>query len=164
MFNCGQLGHLKLHCPKLPRQQEYWSQSLALTPEVKEELQFWINQIDHINGKEIWHSPSALRVVYSDASDMGYGGFTVEHSCHVAHGSWSEEETTQSSTWRELRAVRMVLESLVPKLKNERVRWFSDNQNVVRILDVGSKQPHLQQETLAVFTIAARNLIRIEPE
>ena len=98
--------------------RKHWSQSLILTPEVKEELQFWIRQIDLINGKEIWHSPSsAVCVVYSDASAMGYGGFTVEHGCHVVHGSWSNEGMTRSSTWRELRAVRMVLESLVPKLK-----------------------------------------------
>ena len=144
--------------------KEHRRQSLTITPEVKEELQFWINQVDHINGKEIWHSPSAVRVVYSDASATGYGGFTVEHGCHVAHGAWSEVEMTQSSTWRELKAVRMVLESLLPKLKNERVRWFSDNQNVVWILETGSKKPLLQKEAISVFSIAAQSLIRIEPK
>ena len=142
----------------------YWCQSLEISPEAKLEMEFWLSQIENINGHEIWHSPSAIRVVYADASGTGYGGFTVEHGCHVAHGAWSEEEIAQSSTWRELRAVRMVLESLVPKLKNERVRWFSDNQNVVRILEIGSKKPQLQEEALAVFSIAAQNLIRIEPQ
>lgn len=116
--------------------QDYWCQHLTISTEAREELQFWLNQIDNINGQGIWHSPSAMRVVYSDASDSGYGGFTVEQEYHVAHGRWSKEETTQSSTWRELRAVRMVLESLVPKLRNERIKWLSDNQNVVRILGV----------------------------
>jgi len=105
-----------------------------------------------------------VRVVYSDASDTGYGGFIVEHGCYVAHGAWSAEERTKSSTWRELRAVRMVLESLLPKLKNERIRWFSDNKNIVRILDVGSRNPPLQEEALAIFSLASRNLIRIDPE
>lgn len=59
----------------------------------------------------------------------------VEHGCHVAQGSWLEDEASQSSTWRELIAIRMVLESLVPKLRNERIKWLSDNQNVVRILE-----------------------------
>ena len=58
----------------------------------------------------------------------------------------------------------MVLESLIPKLKNERIRWFSDNQNVVRILDIGSKNSSLQEEALAVFYMAACNFICIEPE
>ena len=144
--------------------RQYWCQVLALNTEVLEEMYFWLQNIDGINGREIWHSPSALRVVYSDASDTGYGGFTVEHGCYVAHGAWSADESLRSSTWRELKAVRMVLESLLPKLQNQRIRWFSDNQNVVRILDVGSKNPLLQKEALGVFAMASQNLIRIEPE
>ena len=33
----------------------------------------------------------------------------------------------------------MVLEFLIPKLKNEHISWFSDNQNVVRIMEIGQK-------------------------
>ena len=110
--------------------------------EAKAELEFWYNQINHVNGQEIWHSPSAVQVVYSDA--------------------WSKEAMAQSSTWRELTAVRRLLQSLISKPKNQRIRWFSDNQNVVRILEIGSKKPCLQVETLLVFSIATRNLIRIE--
>ena len=144
--------------------RDYWCQLLEISPEVKIELEFWIKQVEHINGKEIWHSPSAVHIVYSDASGTGYGGFTVEHGCHVAHGAWSEDQAAKSSTWRELKAVQMVLESLIPKLKNERIRWFSNNQNVVRIMEIGSKIPELQEEAFAIFSIVARNLIRIEPQ
>ena len=112
--------------------RDYWCQSLQVTPEVRQEIWFWFDHTDGLNGQGIWHSPSTPRVVYADASSTGYGSFTVEHGCHIAHGQWSEVEVTQSSTWRELRAVRMVLESLAHKLQNERVRWFSDNQNAVR--------------------------------
>ena len=37
-------------------------------------------------------------------------------------------------------AVKLVLESFCPKFQNERVRWFTDNQNVVRIVLCGSKK------------------------
>ena len=48
----------------------------------------------------IWFSPSATRIVYSDASSSGYGGcHTVEVGPQVAHGQWSEYETSLSSTW-----------------------------------------------------------------
>ena len=161
----GPVSRLMTRCMyALLNSRIYWCQMLEMNPEARLELEFWLKQVDHINGREIWHSPSAVRVVYADASGSGYGGFTVEHGCHVAHGAWSAQEMAQSSTWRELRAVQMVLESLIPKLKNERVRWFSDNQNVVRILEVGSKKPQLQEEALAVFSIAAQNLVRIEPQ
>ena len=80
----------------------HWNQFLSITPEAQAELQFWFNQINHINGQEIWHSPSAVCVVYSDASDSGYSGFTIQDGFHIAHGVWSTEEIIQSSTWREL--------------------------------------------------------------
>ena len=53
--------------------------------------------------------PSAVRVVYSDASDTGYGGYVVEHGPCVAYGQWTTHEAHQSSTWRELTAVLRVL-------------------------------------------------------
>jgi len=59
--------------------------------------------------------------------------------------------------------VRLVLESFQNKLSNEQIRWFSDNQNVVRIVERGSKQPHLQSEALSIFVTCLKN-IRVEPE
>ena len=111
-----------------------------------------------------WHSPSAIRVVYSDASSSGYGGYLVEHGCHIAHGQWLPNEKTLSSTWRELKAVHKVLESLTGKLANQRIRWFTDNQNVVRILNIGSRNPLLQQVALAIFNISIAHHCIIEPE
>ena len=88
----------------------------------------------------------------------------MEHGDQIAAGQWSLMEAHQSSTWRELRAVRLVLEEFGPKLKNYRVRWFTDNQNVVRIVLYGSKKPILQEEALAIFAIGVNNQIRLEPE
>ena len=105
-----------------------------------------------------------VRVVYSDASSIGYGGYVVEHGNLVANGHWSASDAKQSSTWRELKAVRLVLESFQSKLENERVRWFSDNQNVVRIVLHGSRVPALQVEALAIFAVCVANHIRIEPK
>ena len=45
------------------------------------------------NCQPIWYSPSTVRVVYSDASDV------VEHGACVAYGQWTEHEAQQSSTW-----------------------------------------------------------------
>ena len=73
-------------------------------------------------------------------------------------------EAKHSSTWRELQAVLKVFESLASKLCNQRIRWFTDNQNVVRILSVGSKNPLLQQEAIAIFNNSIRNQVIIEPE
>jgi len=120
---------------------QYWCQLFPLMPEAKQELCFWRDQVSEINGKEVWHSPSAVRVMYSDASDMGYGGFTVKHGYYVVQDAWCTEERTKSSA--ESHAYSMILESFLPKVRNERIHWLSDNQNVVRILEVGSKNPSL---------------------
>ena len=141
-----------------------WCQQLALSAEAKSEMMFWQNKMNLFNGQDLWPKPSAVRVVYSDASNTGYGGYTVEHGGQIANGQWSKEEAAQSSTWRELRAVRMVLESFESKLQNERVRWFTDNQNVVRIVLNGSKKPALQQEALAIFDTSVKARIHVEPE
>jgi len=88
----------------------------------------------------------------------------VEHGNLIANGQWSPDKVAKSSTWRELRAVRLVLDSFQDKLKNERIRWFSDNQNVVRIVHCGSRQPHLQSEALGIFATCLKSNIRVEPE
>ena len=111
-----------------------WYKKLQLPAEAQLELSFWKNSITDYKNQPIWRSPSAVRVVYSDASDTGYGGYVVKHGPCVVHGQWSTTEAKQSSTWRELAAVLRVLESIAPKLCNTRVRWFSDNHNVVRII------------------------------
>ena len=141
-----------------------WCDSLELSPPVRMELEFWAGCLQKYNSQPIWHTPSAVRVVYSDASDTGYGGYTVEHGTYIAQGLWPSEEAVQSSTWRELVAVGRVLDSMADKLCNSRVRWFSDNQNVVRILQVGSRKPILQEQALKVFQTCIAYQIKQEPE
>ena len=141
-----------------------WCERLALSPEAREELRFWESNMAKYNAQPIWHSPSAVRVVYSDASDTGYGGYVVEHGPCTSYGQWSKEEAEQSSTWRELMAVWRVLLSVANKLQNMHVRWFTDNQNVARILQVGSRKSHLHALALKVFSLSVQCQIHLEPE
>ena len=64
----------------------------------------------------------------------------------------------------ELRAVTGTLQAVAHKLENQRVRWFTDNQNVVRIIQVGSRKENLQVEALEIFNLAKRHNIILEPE
>ena len=145
-----------------------WLDKLHVPTEAQKELEFWSRRdcLADYDSQPIWHSPSAVRVVYSDASNTGYGGYVVEHGTCVTYGLWSSDEANQSSTWRELMAVHRVLEAMAVKLKNCRVRWFTDNQNVARIMSTGSRKPPLQSLALAVFTLAVKyqSEIRLEPE
>ena len=142
-----------------------WWEMLEVTLEALQELEFWKVCLDDYNYcQPIWHSPSAVRVVYSDASDTGYGGYVVEHGPCVAYGQWTTHEAHQSSTWRELTAVLRVLSAIAVKLMNFRVHWFTDKQNVARILLVGSKMALLQATALKIFSLSVQHQIRLESE
>ena len=82
-----------------------WWVRLKITPQVRHELEFWMACMANYNCQPVWHSPSAVRVIYADASDTGYGRYVVEHGDCVAYSQWTEHEAQHSSTWRELTAV-----------------------------------------------------------
>ena len=107
-------------------------------------------------------SPGATRIVFSDASSSGFGGHIVEVGPDIAHGLWLEYEASLSSTWRELKAVSLVLASFTAKLEGHRVKWFTDNQNVVRIVEAGSKRQHLQFVALSIFKTCFKRGIRLD--
>ena len=65
-----------------------WCGLLSLSDEARKELEFWSTNILEYKAQPIWHSPSAVRVVYSDASSTGYGGYIVEHGHYTAYGQW----------------------------------------------------------------------------
>ena len=127
-----------------------WYHQVDLTDEALQEIEFWLTEISNFNGQQIWSKLSAVRVVYSDASSTGYGGYVVEHGNLVANGQWSPGDADKSSTWRELRAVRLVLDAFQKKFMKKHIRWFSDNQKVVRIVQYGSRQAALQSEILKI--------------
>ena len=145
-------------------QRKSWDDTLNLDNDAINEIQFWLNSIESFNGQSIWKSASAVRLVYADASSTGYGGYVLEHGHHIAHGQWTLNEMVKSSTWRELTAVVRILRAVARKLANYRVRWFTDNQNLVRIINAGSRVSELQTIVLEIFNLAFRYQIKLEPE
>ena len=55
-----------------------WNVWVTLTEDAKEELCFWQSNVAALNGQPIWFKSGATRVVFFDASDSGYGGYSVE--------------------------------------------------------------------------------------
>ena len=52
---------------------------------------------------------SCDKIVYSDASGHAYGVYNVEGKQGIAQGMWNLEETTKSSSWREMMAVQSII-------------------------------------------------------
>ena len=151
------------HIYLLVESRSFWSQLAYLTAPVLQELQFWNQNLDALNGFRIKPEFSATAVAYSDASDSGFGGYYQYNSeFFYSHGIWGEAEREQSSTYRELKAVQYVLSALIASFRHKKVRWFSDNQSACRIITVGSTKPHLQAIAISIFQQCCRNGIQLE--
>jgi len=63
---------------------------------------------------------------------------------------WDELTQSQSSTFKELKAVNLVINIFGEKL-NKFVKIYSDNQNVVRISKIGSMKLRLQSLAFYIY-------------
>lgn len=144
---------------------EFWSQRITLSPKAAREVEFWKDSFPRCNGRPIWDTEPKIDVTsYLDASDTGLGGYCVNVVGTEVSGSWSEIESRESSTWRELRGVRLVLLSVAQRLSGKTVRHRTDNINVENILKVGSPNPKLHSEAVAIYTLCGQHSICLEPE
>ena len=136
------------------------------TPDCKviEELRFWYQHLCSLNVKSIVNSLQIQRVVYSDASDIGCGGYIVDIQGSESFRRWKTGEESTSSTYRELLGVYTVLQSVTPMLMGKKVKWFTDNQCVVSIINKGSMKPHLQELSLKIYKFAITNSVDIYME
>ena len=130
----GPVARLRTRAFYVIHRHSSWHDSLCLRPDVHEELLFWQTQTPFLKGQPIRFGTGITRVAFFDASSMGYGGNVLELGPHVVHGEWSESEASQSSTWK---AVYQVLCSYARQFGGHAIKWFTDNQNVVRVVQVG---------------------------
>ncbi|VDI18252.1 Hypothetical predicted protein [Mytilus galloprovincialis] len=141
-----------------------WKSYIELSVQSKEQLIFWKKNIKCINFKHFVSDFSCHTIVYSDASGTGYGGFTVENPKNIAHGMWHENDVHHSSTWKELTAVKCVFHSLIDFMRDKRIKWFTDNQNVVSIVHKGSMKPYLQDIAYDIFVTCLKYNVSLEVE
>ena len=75
---------------------------------------------------------------------------------------WNELERCKSSTWREMRAIEQALLSFSTLFMGKSLKWFTDNQNCVRIVQAGSMKEDLQNLAYSIFCICKEHNIFIE--
>ena len=139
-----------------------WDGAQAMDSEVQEELRFWADNLNCVNGYAIKAQHAFTKIVYTDASEHGYGGYILEKLGNtIAQGTFSEGERSQSSTYRELLAVKYVLQSFEQDLKHETILWHSDNMNTAKIINVGSSKNHIQKIALDIYQQCVASDIRI---
>uniref|UniRef100_A0A7M5UXS3 Reverse transcriptase domain-containing protein n=1 Tax=Clytia hemisphaerica TaxID=252671 RepID=A0A7M5UXS3_9CNID len=149
---------------KFVESNDTWDKIHLLPYAVEHELNFWKNNLSKTKSFRIKTKPEITKIVFSDASETGYGGYTVEKLGKIiAKGSFNELESKTSSTFRELLAIKNVLESLTEFVKNETIEWFTDNENSCRIIKSGSTKQHLQNLAIEIFNFCVINNTTIFP-
>ena len=69
-----------------------WDHTLRFSPALLEELRFWYSNIDSFNGYSLRPPPDSSTVVFSDASDVAFGGFLVSLDDVTASGMFTSED------------------------------------------------------------------------
>ena len=143
-----------------------WDSKFEYSDLVESELKFWFQNCLSMPSKLISPIQSKPeRIVFADASSFAGAGFVELNGKHtVVHFMWKNEEVNKSSTWREMKAIFIILQSLSLCLSNKLVKIYTDNQNVARICNVGSMKPDLQYLALQIYELCIRYSIIIELE
>ena len=119
----GSISHLLTRQMYLATEsRSAWDHIFLFPPALLEELKFWFCNIESFNGYSIRPPPDSSTVVFSDASDAAFGGFSASLDGTVASGMFTTDDLGQSSTFRELKAIYYVLLSFVEHLKHKRVK------------------------------------------
>ena len=141
-----------------------WDKPFCMSQESQSEVLFWKDNFD-CSGYPIWSpSPKVEVLCYSDAGGQGWGGFAVQFSDKVARGSWSGADSMKSSSFREVKAIRHILESYSEELRGKEVLHRTDNKNAEIVLSVGSRKKELHQEAVAVYKLCRQLNIRLSVE
>jgi hypothetical protein len=111
------------------------------------------------NGKPI-HKPIETAYLHTDSSSYGWGAVLNEH--FESRGFWSKEDEQQHITWKELKAVRKVVESFLPQLAGRNVILHEDNYAVYHILTcLTSRAPVVMDELRRLWCLLDTKIITI---
>ena len=149
------------HCQISIAASPGWDSFSELDPYCIAELQFWLSSIKKYNSKNCFLSLSHNQIVYSDASGFACGAIILNNDKQICHRSFTQEKRVLSSTHRELIAIEYSLQAFGPILCNSRVKWFTDSQSSVRIVEVGSMQFPLHALAISIFEFCIRNNIEL---
>ena len=121
---------------------------------------FWFNNCESLPIKSISTAYKSIeRIVFTDASNYAADYVLLQEKNQAVHVMFNNHEKQQSSTFRELKAVEFVLKSLSSKLDRKHVKLYTDNQNVVRIVNTGSMKIDLQKIAFSIFELCVKCFI-----
>ena len=145
--------------------RQSWHDAYELFDKTKDELNFWLENIEKSNVFSFKPKPVTAKVVFTDASEEGYGGFVFNRlSEEICKGRFTFDECGSSSTSRELLAIKYVLSSFGKILTGQAIQINTDSLNASRILSIGSSKTHLQEIAVDIFKYCMINDIKLIPQ
>ena len=97
------------HCVMSTLCNDRWDTEFYLDDYCQEELYFWKTNLSNINNRHCFAYTCPSSFVYSYASATGCGSVIGFNNEYVCHRMWTDSESLQSSTWRELCAIEFSL-------------------------------------------------------
>ncbi|CAC5391543.1 unnamed protein product [Mytilus coruscus] len=91
-----------------------------------------------------------------------FPNFTARKLAQVTGKMWTLQESLKSSTWRELQSILLALISFKNRLRNKCVKWHTDNNNCVSIVQKGSAKVHLQEIAINIFKLCSELNITLD--
>lgn len=163
----GNLCRLKTrHLYKVIESRSNWYSriNIGIHNDALEEIFYWKNNIVKLNSRFLFSYRVPQFLSFSDASNVGCGGFLKGNEGRVCYRMWTANERAKSSTWRELKAIQFCLLAFRSSLEGNIVKWHSDNQGAVSILEVGSPKSELHAIAIDIFSFCKNNKVILLPE
>jgi hypothetical protein len=108
--------------------------------------------------------PIETAYLRADSSDDGREGVLNDDPIYQARGFWCAADSLQHITWKELRAVRIAIESFLPQLKGRHVFLHEDSTAVVATLTkLTTRSPVIVTELRRLWYLLDTNDIHIRP-
>jgi len=151
----------ELHCVLATRTG--WGGRVRMTHQLRRDLEWWRTVPNQHNGRSIY-KPIETAYLHADSSGYGWGAVLNDNPAYQARGFWYDDDRQQHITWKELRAVRLAIESFLPQLRGRHVLLHEDNTAVVATLSkLTTRSPVMMTELRRLWHLLDVNDIRIRP-
>eukprot|EP00873_Tetraselmis_striata_P008205 jgi/Tetstr1/428469/TSEL_018480.t1 len=121
-----------------------WGGRVRMTHQLRRDLQWWTAVPTQANGRPIHRH---VETAYMHCDSSGYGWGAVLNGMLEARGFWGAADERRHITWKELKAVRLAVESFLPHIAGRRVLLHEDNHAVCSVLaGLTSRSPAMMAE------------------
>lgn len=138
--------------------KQSWSDSLSLSEDVIQELEWWLNSVNYWNSKEICTESIQAQVI-TDASHLGWGAV---YNGNIASGDWNRRVSCLSSNEREMLAILMAIKAFASRLSGLTVQILTDNISAMAYINhQGGPSPRLSELAVAIWAEAIEHGITL---